>query len=392
MRIALVNHSRRKIGGAEVYLDSVMNAIAHAGHQIACLCEDDTEYADREPIRLPKDSPSWCAGTLGVSQALAQLAAWRPDVCFSHGLHSPQLEAQIVDRFPSALYVHNYYGACISGTKTHNTATPACCERRFGAACLVQYFPRHCGGNNPITMWQLYRLQSQRLKIMGRYRALIANSDHISRELENHGLRPDRVYYPLLAPVRETSAPGMDEEIRLVFAARMTSLKGGQYLLLALPDVQRRLQKRIHLTMAGDGPDRVSWENAAASIQSASIRVNFPGWLGSSGLATELAGAHLLVYPSIWPEPFGLSGLEAGLYGVPSVAFAVGGIPEWLHDGVNGHFAKVGTQPLADAIVHCLEDPKHYEQLRAGACRRAQEYTLDAHLAQLLPILQRTAR
>jgi hypothetical protein len=110
MRIALVNHCRRKIGGAEVYLDSVMNAIAHAGHQIACLCEDDTEYADRELIRLPEGSPTWCAGTLGVSQALEQLAAWGPDICFSHGLHSPQLEAQIVDRFPSALYVHNYYG------------------------------------------------------------------------------------------------------------------------------------------------------------------------------------------------------------------------------------------------------------------------------------------
>jgi len=393
MRITLVNHSRRRIGGAEVYLDSVMNAIARAGHEISCLCEDDTDYADRELIRLPADSPTWCTGSLGLSQALAQLAAWRPDVCFSHGLHRPELEAQIVDGFPSVLYVHNYYGTCISGTKTHNTATPTCCERRFGAACLLQYFPTHCGGSNPLTMWQLYRLQSQRLAVMGRYRALIANSDYIARELGNHGLTSNRVYYPLRAPVQaSTSAPAIDDEVRLVFAARMTSLKGGQYLLAALPDVQRRLQKRIHLTMAGDGPDRSAWEKLASSINSNSISIAFPGWLGAAGLAQMLSQSHLLVYPSIWPEPFGLSGLEAGLHGVPSVAFAVGGIPEWLHDGVNGHLASIGTQPLADAIVHCLADPKHYEQLRAGACRRAQEYTLDAHLAQLLLIFERAAR
>ena len=43
--------------------------------------------------------------------------------------------------------------------------------------------------------------------------------------------------------------------------------------------------------------------------------------------------------PSIWPEPFGQVGPEAGLYGVPAAAFAVGGTPSWLTDGVNGRLA-----------------------------------------------------
>ena len=393
MRIAIVTQSRRKIGGAEVYLDSIITALALAGHEIACLCEDDTEYAGREPIRLPVSAPAWCAATLGASQAITQLAAWRPDICFSHGLNSPELEARLVDRFPSVLYLHNFYGTCISGTKTHNTSTPTCCERRFGAACLIQYFPKRCGGNNPFTMLQLYRQQSQRLDTMRRYRALIANSDYVARDLMKHGLSSHRVYYPLLAPLQvPASVPVIHDEIRLVFAARMTSLKGGQYLLAALRDVQHRLQKRIQLTMAGDGPDRASWEQTANAIRSESIRIDFPGWLGAADLGNTLAASHLLVYPSIWPEPFGLSGLEAGLYGVPSVAFAVGGIPEWLHDGVNGHLAPVGVQPLSDAIVRCLSDSQHYQQLRAGASRRAQEYTLDAHLSKLVPILERAAR
>lgn len=34
-----------------------------------------------------------------------------------------------------------------------------------------------------------------------------------------------------------------------------------------------------------------------------------------------------LVIPNLWPEPFGLVGLEAAQYGVPAVSFAVGGIP-----------------------------------------------------------------
>ena len=68
----------------------------------------------------------------------------------------------------------------------------------------------------------------------------------------------------------------------------------------------------------------------------------------------------LLVVPSIWPEPFGQVGPEAGLYGVPVAAFAVGGTPSWLTDGVNGLLA-AGDPPtaagLAESIVGCLADP-----------------------------------
>jgi glycosyltransferase involved in cell wall biosynthesis len=172
----------------------------------------------------------------------------------------------------------------------------------------------------------------------------------------------------------------------------MTPVKGGQYFISALPEIQRRLLKKLRVIFAGDGPARAEWERLAKAQQNDSIAIEFPGWLDSSALAALLPTSHLLVYPSVWPEPFGLSGLEAGMYGVPSVAFAVGGIPEWLHDGVNGHLASVGVQSLADAIIRSLADPQHYSQLRAGACLRAREFSLDRHLSQLLPILERCAR
>jgi glycosyltransferase involved in cell wall biosynthesis len=392
MRIAFVNHSWRKVGGAEVYLDAVIPAFARHGHEIACLVEEDDAYAGREPITIPDGSPTWSVATLGRSRALNKLKAWDPNVCFVHGLHDTELETGIVAVGHSALYVHNYYGTCISGTKTHNPDSPKACERRFGPACLAQYFPKHCGGSSPLTMWQMFRLQSKRLELMRQYRVLIANSDHIARELARHDLKSERVYLPAMGSgISTLEVLSLDGELRLIFAARMTSLKGGQYFLAALSSVQQRLQKKLHVTLAGDGPEREAWERTATSLRSDHLAIQFPGWLGATELRPVLAASHLLVYPSTWPEPFGLSGLEAGLYGIPSVAFAVGGIPEWLHDGVNGHLAPVGTTSLADAIVRCLGDPEHYAQLRAGAFRRAREFTLDAHLAQLIPILQRCA-
>lgn len=46
-------------------------------------------------------------------------------------------------------------------------------------------------------------------------------------------------------------------------------------------------------------------------------RVDFPGWLGGEQLAEQLANASIVVVPSLWPEPFGLVGLEAMASGRP---------------------------------------------------------------------------
>jgi glycosyltransferase involved in cell wall biosynthesis len=391
MRIAIVNHSRHRVGGAEAYLNSVIPAFASAGHEIACLYEFDARN-DRESISMPQSAPQWCVAELGRKTSLAKLWEWQPDVCFTHGLHDVELEAKLVATYRSALYLHNYYGTCISGDKTLSRGMATPCNRRFGPTCLLHYFPDRCGGLNPITMWNSYQLQSKRLELMRRYTALIANSEHIVREAVRHGLQAACVHCPI-APTEHdhTDSVALEAPLQFIFVGRFTPLKGGQHLLTALPEVQRRLDADLQITFAGDGPERKSWERRALEISTDRIRIEFPGWLGAADLKSRLASSHLLVYPSIWPEPFGLSGLEAGLFGVPSVAFAVGGIPEWLHDGVNGHLADLpaGPQTLADAIVRSLSDAGHYAALRNGASHESSRYRLDQHVNDLLKIFAR---
>ena len=94
------------------------------------------------------------------------------------------------------------------------------------------------------------------------------------------------------------------------------------------------------------------------------------------------------------PERFGLVGLEAGALGVPAVAMDVGGICQWLTDGVNG----VAVAPPAtdirfgDALASLLGDPARLSALRAGAHRIAREMTLAAHVDRLEPILQTSSK
>jgi len=99
----------------------------------------------------------------------------------------------------------------------------------------------------------------------------------------------------------------------------------------------------------------------------------------------------LFVMPSLWPEPVGRSGLEAGLAGVPAVAFAVGGIPEWLSEGENGHLAP-GNPPtaagLAEAIVRSLANPDHQAELGRRARERTRRLSLNHHVDELVKLFE----
>lgn len=392
MRIAFANHSRRKVGGAEVYVGSVLPAFVRSGQEVAWLCESD-QPCGHEAIPCPAGVPSWCVSALGVAASLRELAGWRPDIVYGHGIVDNDFHSALLEVAPAVLYVHNYYGSCISGSKMHAQGVPRICERTFGPRCLLHYFPDHCGGRNPLTMWSEYRQQRGRLDLMRRYRGLVANSNHIAGELARYDLKTECVYpFTSSTPTADSHPASLtDDHLQLIFAGRMTTLKGGDYLLRAAPEAQRRLGRRLHIIFVGDGPERTAWQLLAERLRNDNLTFAFPGWLDSEALRSATLRSHLHVYPSIWPEPFGLSGLEAGLLGVPTVAFAVGGIPEWLHDGVNGHLAPapVSATGLAEAIARALSTPEHHQSLSRGAGREAQRYSLDEHLAKLIALFER---
>ena len=260
-------------------------------------------------------------------------------------------------------------------------------------------------------MVRRYAVEAARRDILPEYRAIVTASAHMRAEYTQYGVAPDAVHVVDLMvagaddPSDQTSSaavdlqssrPSLREEWRLLFIGRLTELKGPQLLLDALAHVRRQYRGRVHVVMIGDGDARADLEQRARSIcgQDAGLSVQFAGWLEEADRAVHLREADLLVVPSVWPEPFGLVGPEAGLHGVPAVAFRLGGIPAWLEDGVNGHLAPgrlPRAKPLADAIVRSLADPAHHARLRAGAVSAARRFTLTRHLEQLLPVLERAA-
>ncbi len=398
MRVAIVTQTRARVGGVETYLERVIPGLANR-HTLAFWSASD-QVGDRGAIALPETVPAWAADTSG-SDAVDRLRAFAPDVLYAHGLDDPALEARALAVAPAVAVEHNYHGTCISGSKTMSLPRVRACDRRFGPACLALYFPRRCGGLSPLTMVRMYNAQAARLATLGRCAAVVTLSEHMRDEMLRHGLSPERVHVvpPFVSPQElPAAATGhADDAIRLLFLGRLEPLKGVPHLLDALPLVARRLGRPVALTVAGDGADRRALEAHAQRVERDEPRVSvrLAGWQQSEGRDRLLAQSDAIVVPSVWPEPFGLVGLEAAGAGVPAVAFATGGIGDWLKDDQTGCLARAeGARPeaLADAIVRCVGNPDVRARLARGAREFAARQTIDRHLTSLDAVLSQAAR
>jgi glycosyltransferase involved in cell wall biosynthesis len=392
MRLLISCYFTRVIGGTETYLRAVIPLLRDRGIEVAVLTRAE---APPEPDGvIPHGVPWLSAAGQSPDELVLTAARWNPSVVYTHGLGTPEFEAGLAERFPTVFYSHNYGGTCVSGTKCHAFPGVQPCGRRLGPACLALYLPRRCGSMNPLEAIRSYMQETRRQRIFQRYRSVLVASRHMAAELARNGVPADRVH---LVPLPVTAIPDPTPPIprsrtgRILFVGRLSTLKGWSHLTDAIPWAAAQLGRPLTLVVAGDGVDRSMFE---AAVRRRGVNAEFLGWVGADRRNAEMRAADVLAVPSVWPEPFGLVGVEAGCVGTPAVAYAVGGIPDWLTPGVSGESAP-GSRPdsreLSEALVRALADEAHWHRLRVGAWETVRRFTPEAHLKQLIPLLEAAA-
>jgi glycosyltransferase involved in cell wall biosynthesis len=115
-------------------------------------------------------------------------------------------------------------------------------------------------------------------------------------------------------------------------------------------------------------------------------RVTFQKPLAHPELAGHYRNADILVFPSVWNEPFGIPLIEAMATGIPVIATRGGGFPEIVHDGQTGLLVPRGDAPaLAEAILRLLESEDLSRSMgQAGRQRVLERFTWDRIVQDLL--------
>jgi len=375
VRILFANDGVGDAGGVQSYLAAVIPALAARGHEVALLHLD--------PLRpgaspAPGGAPHFGMAERGMEAAVEDAVGWRPDVAFVHNMRPLEVDGDLIDAgLPVVKMMHGYFGTCVSGLKSHRWPTPVPCGKPLGAGCIPLYATRKCGRMRPGAVVEGWRWATHQNELLDEYAAIVTASRHMRDEFVRNGAPADRVHAIPLFPTIDGGPGDPPAAFRVLFLGRMTAIKGGDLLIRAVALASEARGAPIPLTMAGEGPQRAGWERLAARL---GVHAHFTGWVDDARRAELFRGAALLAVPSVWPEPFGLVGLEAGVFGVPSIAFDVGGIDDWLTDGVNGVLVPADP-PAADVFAEELAGSESLlPALRRGARQAAERLTLERHV------------
>jgi glycosyltransferase involved in cell wall biosynthesis len=155
----------------------------------------------------------------------------------------------------------------------------------------------------------------------------------------------------------------------ILAVGRLVPQKGFDVLIDAF---ESGLLDGFDLVLAGEGFERQRLEARAAELGLGG-RVHFVGSVDRARLARLLAGALVFALPSRG-EAFGIALLEAMTAGVPSVAAAAGGVPEFAQDGKNALLVQPDdVEALGAAIVRLTSDASLRDRLTRGGRATAAE-------------------
>jgi glycosyltransferase involved in cell wall biosynthesis len=373
--VLLVTPRLTRDGGVATHVLATAELLARNGVETSVLCAraDPGEHVDGvEPIV----SPELFNDDLPAQSRLGEAAAREPTAIHTHQLDDPALIAAMQANAPVVASVHGY-SLCTSGL--HYFRPGEECARPHGPGCVPNLALRGCAHTRHVR-WlpAAYRRVGRSLQALRDADLAVSYSSVVDRHLAANGVTR-RMTIPLFPTLPAVVGSGHAGRRRVLFAGRIVAPKGVRVLIRAAREVD------AEFVICGDGW-RLQEMRRLAQRSGVAARVTFTGWLGAGELARELAEASIVVLPSVWPEPFGLVGIEAFMAGRPVVASATGGILDWLQDGVNGLAVEPGdADSLARALNELLADPDRQRAMgAAGKAMAGERYSPERHIGALL--------
>jgi phosphatidylinositol alpha-1,6-mannosyltransferase len=163
---------------------------------------------------------------------------------------------------------------------------------------------------------------------------------------------------------------GLGDARLLLSIGRLTRRKGlREFVREALPAIVRQVPD-VQLVVVGDvakdsllpGMQTRASIQTEADVLGIGAHLRFLGGIDDLELACAYEAASVHVFPVVElpgdPEGFGMVAIEAAAHGLPTVAFAAGGIVDAVQDGVSGRLVtNADYLALSSAVVALMQHP-----------------------------------
>ncbi len=339
MRIVMLNKFAHVTGGADLNCLALSELLRARGHEVMLLSTASPEnaFADGEFINATVTHAS--REDVGPGRALdvARRALWNPDA--ASGMR------RLIARFrPQVVHAHKLYpqlsvAPVIVAARSRLPLVQTLHDYEFLAASYID----HRGGwldrderrpsfraLNAATYAVRRGLHARRVD------AWIANSRYVASRYETLGI--DSTVLPSFVEPADREPPRYSDRRGAVFVGRLHEEKGVRDVLALAGSLPT-----IDVSVAGHGPMEAEVAGAARRLSN----LHFEGSLDRAGVLRLLSGARVCLMPSRWQEPGGIAALEAMSVGTPVIAYASGGLAEYVGDVGGGRVIDPDPQALA---------------------------------------------
>lgn len=389
MRILFVNQHGGYFGGVEQHIAHIAPALTRRGHTCDLACGPSagaTAEAEFQSLFSQViERPELAASAERHTDWLTTLCRTRTyDAVYMHKL--PWLPEHPGGRTRMVRMVHDHDLTCPRRHKyfAHNGQI---CEHAAGWRCYLD--GAFLARDRDAQLGVRFAPIAPKLEELARHRdldALLVGSRWMAEQLSVNGVPAARVeIVPPAVPEPHDVAMMVPLAPTLLYAGQLVRGKGVDLLLAALAQVRGPWLLQVVGTGAQEAELR-----ALTATMGLTDRVTFAGWRSPDEIVRAYRQARLVVVPSRWPEPFGMVGLEAMHHGRGVVAFATGGIPDWLDHGHTGLLvAPQDIRGLATAIERGLYERGLAEQFgRAGRIRARERFSFHASVDRIERALQ----
>ena len=365
MRVLLVNKFARVTGGADLHCLWLAAALRDRGHDVRFLSTAAEGNLDHEGVfvsptvthatrdTMPSRSrPAVAANAIWNREAAAAtrrlLAEWRPDVVHAHKLY-PQLSvAPVVEaaraRVPVVQTLHDF---------------------ELVSAGALDARGRWRDGDEPRASYRLVNtatLPVRRHVHVRRVTAFVAVSRFVARIYGRHGIEAS-VLPNFVAPTAGAAVLALQARSGIAFVGRLTADKGVRDVLSLATALAE-----VPVTIVGTGTLEDEVRSSAATLPN----VTMTGFVSPAEVALIVARARLVVLPSLCHEAAGLVAVEAMAAGTPVVAYASGGLAEYVADAGSGIVVPRDPVSLAAACARLLADAGAWSEMSARGLEAAR--------------------
>lgn len=377
-------------GGDATYVRSLARSLVAWGHEVEVIASTDA-YLLRSKLECPAE-PALDDGVVvhRLQHPAGTLAALTSHQTGRAGFYSGALRA-FFDRSFDVLHFHNIslmgapqvlgMGQAPARLLTLHDHWLICpthvlwknrhhaCDQRTCFTCSIR------SGVPP----QLWRYTGVRTRALDGVDRILAPSVYTAEMHKANGIHQPIDVLPLFSAIDGPDGPRRVQANRIVYVGRLAALKGIAELVRVVGDMPE-----IELLIIGDG----ELEGAVRAASASRDNIRLLGKVEQQELAHHYASAAAVIVPSLVPETFGLSLIEAAACGTPAiVARSAGGAAELVLSSAGGLLYD-GPQELAAAIRRLVSDPQLCDRLgtQARAAYRAR-YTKKQHIAAYLGIV-----